>query len=144
MDRKNWLLLALNAAGNFGLTPAQLQKSLFLLEKEAPQTFDGDDRYYFSPYNYGPFSKQVYDDAEVLAADGLASITRPEGQTYSEYRVTARGADVAANLRNDVNQKSLAYLETVVAWARKQSFSGLVRAIYHKYPEYRANSVFQE
>jgi uncharacterized protein len=143
MERKDWLLLTLNAAGAPGLTPAQLQKSIFLLDKEMPGTFDAD-RYSFSAYNYGPFSKQIYEDVEFLASRGLARITRSPGQNYFEYGVTAEGAALAARLRERANPASLAYVESVVNWAKKMTFSGLVRAIYSKYPEYRANSVFQD
>jgi uncharacterized protein len=143
MERNTWLLLALEAAGRSGLTPAQLQKSLFLLDKEIPQSFAGGDRYYFSAYNYGPFSKQIYDDAERLAAEGLVSITRAEGQNFNDYRITAVGEERAARLKSGVNSSSLGYLKIVVDWAKTKSFSELVRAIYAKYPEFRANSVFQ-
>src|SRR6266478_1030561 len=106
MNREDWLILAVNAAGKPGLTPAQLQKSLFLLDKEIPGSFEPDSRYYFSAYNYGPFSKQIYDDAEILASKGLLNISQAAGQRYFEYAVTRLGADFANELRAKANRRS--------------------------------------
>jgi uncharacterized protein YwgA len=143
MERKDWLLFTLNAAGGAGLTPAQLQKSLFILGCELPDSLGGDF-YQFSPYNYGPFSKQVYDDAERLAQDGLVTIAQAPGMRFSEYVITWRGQEAAERLKGRADHRAITYLERVVNWARKQSFSELVRAIYRKYPQYRVNSVFQD
>jgi hypothetical protein len=35
MHRRKWLILAIDAADREGLTPAQLQKSLFVLARDA-------------------------------------------------------------------------------------------------------------
>jgi uncharacterized protein YwgA len=142
MDRRNWLLLAVDAAGASGLTPAQLQKSLFLLERASPEKLSGF--YNFSPYNYGPFSKQIYDDAEEMAGQGNLVIAQAPGMRFSEYIITPQGQEVAANLRRRAEPQAVEYLQRVVAWARKQSFSQLIRAIYKQYPEFRVNSVFQD
>jgi uncharacterized protein len=142
MDRKDWLVLAIDAAGNGGLTPAQLQKSLFLLGREMPTNVG--DFYHFSPYNYGPFSKQVYDDTEEAARIGFVDIGQVPGARYSEYTITWRGRDFAAELRDRADPRAVNYLERVVTWAKRQSFSELVRSIYRKYPEFRVNSVFQD
>jgi hypothetical protein len=144
MKREDWLLLTVSAAGGTGLSPAQLQKCLFLLDTEIPGSFETGSRYFFSAYNYGPFSKQIYDDAEFLAASGLLRIDRAAGRNYAEYSVTPLGMDSASKLRTWANQRSLTYLETVVNWAKQRTFSELIRAIYNKYPAYRQNSVFQD
>jgi len=144
MHRRDWLILTLNAAGRSGLLPAQLQKSLFLLDRELPNSFDQNSKYRFVAHNYGPFCKQIYDDAEELARDGLATITQAFGSNYPEYTITSRGQTVAAQIRQHAHPASLAYLESVVNWVKQRTFSELVRAIYRKYPEFRANSVFQD
>jgi hypothetical protein len=68
MERKHWTLLVLAAAGGDPLTPVQLQKTLFLLEKERPEV-SGRNYYRFTPYAYGPFDSRVYADAEILASE---------------------------------------------------------------------------
>jgi uncharacterized protein YwgA len=141
MDRKSWTLLAISFADEAGLTPVQLQKSLFLLGQELREQV-GNDFYEFSAYNYGPFSKLVYQDAEALACEGLVCVERPAG-SYATYRITPKGAARARQLTSDESTPAVEYLRIVVEWAQSLSFSELVRAIYGKYPEYRANSVFQ-
>ncbi len=141
MDRKNWTLLAISFAGETGLSPVQLQKCLFLLGQEQ-KDYVGEGFYEFSPYNYGPFSKLVYQEAEELASEGLILIERPVG-SFATYRITLDGAERARQLTNEEPSSAAVYLKTVVEWARPLSFSELVRAVYSKYPDYRANSVFQ-
>lgn len=141
MDRKDWTLLAISFADETGLSPVQLQKCVFLLGREQKDQV-GDEFYEFSAYNYGPFSKLVYQDAEALASEGLVLIDRPAG-SYATYRITTEGAERARQLQSEAPSRTVAYLKAVVEWAQQLSFSELLRAIYSKYPGYRANSVFQ-
>jgi uncharacterized protein len=141
MNRKDWTLLAISFAGDSGLSPVQLQKCIFLLGQEQ-QGCVGQGFYEFSPYNYGPFSKLVYNDAEELSSQGLISIDRPIG-SFATYRITPTGAEFSKQLVTEAPIPAVAYLEQVVEWAKPLSFSELVRAIYGKYPDYRINSIFQ-
>ena len=143
MDRKAWLLMALDAAGNGGLTPAQLQKVLFLLVQGIPAGL-GPNFYAFVPYNYGPFSKSVYVDAEILAQDGMISIAKAPGASFSIYGITPLGADQAKIHTEEADGRALQYLASLVRWAKGLTFSQLVTAIYKKYPAFRVNSVFQD
>jgi uncharacterized protein YwgA len=144
MNRRDWVLLALDYAAPQALSPAQLQKSLFLLGAELPRHLGTNEFYTFVPYNYGPFSRQVYDDAEILAAHGLVAMLKEPGVSYPQYAATQDGQMLAATLRAKANPIATAYLERVVNWAKRQSFAQLVRSIYERYPAYRQNSVFQD
>jgi uncharacterized protein len=141
MERKSWTLLAISFADETGLSPVQLQKCLFLLGEERRSKV-GREFYKFSAYNYGPFSKLVYEDAEVLASEGLVLIDRPAG-SYATYRITPRGADKARQIHGEADAPSVGFLKGAVEWAQPLSFSELVQSIYNKFPQYRANSVFQ-
>jgi hypothetical protein len=141
MDRKDWTLLALASANGEPLTPVQLQKSLFILGREMPEQV-GEDFYEFSPYDYGPFCADVYADAGELAANDLAAVEPSPGTRWNTYRATEDGVARARNLSRSVPAPAR-YLSDVVGWARKLSFSALVRAVYAKYPEMKANSVFR-
>jgi hypothetical protein len=134
-------MLTISLARGRGLSPVQLQKVLFLLGKKLPQEV-GPNFYDFQPYNYGPFDSAVYSDADVLSFGGLVSIAK-SGGGYNEYSPTPKGLEYAENLKQAAPPRALAYLDRAVQWAQTLSFSGLVRAIYDKYPEYRKNSVFQ-
>jgi uncharacterized protein YwgA len=99
MNRQDWTLLAVSFAESSGISPVRLQKSLFILGQELPSEV-GNDFYQFSAYNYGPFSKQIYLDAERLAIDGYIAIDKTG--RYPMYFATAQGAQIArAKMGND-------------------------------------------
>jgi len=141
MNREDWVLLAIYFGQERGLSPVQLQKCLFLLGQEMGR--EVGYFYEFYPHNYGPFSKEVYSDAELLESRGMIAIER-DPNSYARYISTAVGQTrvrdvIAKQAPNRVQE----YLANIVDWAQKQSFASLVRAIYDKYPQYRVNSVFQ-
>jgi hypothetical protein len=143
LSRSDWALLALAAAGPAGLSPAQIQKVLFLLSRKIPKQV-GRGFYQFRPHNYGPFSVDVYLDAELLERQGHVAILNP-GHTWARrYVVTDSGDALARKARSSLPPQVADYLQRVVDWARYQSFQQLVRAIYTAYPEQRENSVFQD
>jgi len=122
------------------LTPAQLQKALFLLGKKGKV---GGSFYNFRPYNFGPFSAEIYQDAELLEAEGLVRIDRKEpGRPWALYAATADGIAAADSIK--VDGKTRDYLQRLVEWARSLSFQQLVSAVYREFPEQRVNSVFVE
>ena len=141
LHKRDWTLLAIALAGGKSLSPVQLQKSVFLFGEQltniVPENF-----YNFGPYNYGPFCRDVYKDAEALAQEGFLTISTATPYGYSEYSATpegvARGNEVAEALPDEV----VAHAREIVDWVRQQSFRGLVSAIYERYPNYKANSVF--
>ena len=141
MQRLDWTLLAIAEARGEPLTPVQLQKSLFLLGRERKKSV-GRGFYKFSAYNYGPFCKVVYEDAEALAEDGLVRIDLVGGHGWSEYSATTPGLARAKKLRKEAPNDAVLYLRRVVAWARNLTFDQLVKAIYDRYPEQQENSVF--
>src|SRR4051794_25370784 len=70
MEKKDWLLLVLAAAKKNGLTPVQLQKSLFLIGAEIPESIR-NGFYNFVQCDYGPSDKAIYADAQTLEAAAL-------------------------------------------------------------------------
>lgn len=142
MNRPEWALLTIAAAQGEPLSPIQLQKSLFLIGRMFPETVR-DDFYSFAPYNYGPFDRAVYLDAEQLANQGLVAVQCPPGQRWAEYQATPEGLRKAAELRKELDPNILDYVPRVVGWTRSLTFQQLVRAIYNRFPEFKANSVFR-
>jgi hypothetical protein len=141
MTPRDWTLLAIDAANGDGLTPVQLQKALFLLSREMPDAVS-EGFYHFVPYHYGPFDRRVYADAERLAQDGIVTIAQRSGENWSRFIINETGKSQAASLRRYVMRNATDYLGRVVEWVQRQSFEQLVRAIYEKYPDMKANSVF--
>jgi hypothetical protein len=61
----------------------------------------------------------------------LETARRDAGRAGGRYAIEGRA-----------DQRGGAYLEKVADWVSSLSFPQLVRAIYAKYPKYKANSVF--
>jgi len=143
MERHRWALLAIDEAAPSGLSPVQLQKTLFLIGKNLTREV-GDSYYSFVPYNYGPFDPNVYSDAELLIRQGLVFETRSAGRSWSYYRITRSGHTMAEQSRQtcEVSERGARYVREVVKWVQSLTFAQLLSAIYRAYPEYKANSVF--
>jgi len=144
MERCDWNLLVLSAARGEPLSPVQLQKSLFLLERNLPPGVLGQDFYQFEPYNYGPFDSNAYADANVLAFRGLARSSQAAQGNWTQYSATPEGIEHARELGAMLPEGVVEYVEKLVRWVRNQSFSSLVREIYRRYPETKINSVFKD
>lgn len=142
MHRRDWALLTLAAAAGEELTPVQLQKVLFLVgERQRDKV--GRGFYVFSPYNFGPFSADVYADAEQLEREGLARIDRgAPGRSWSLYAITPEGTERAREVALKAPQGLPEYIGRLVAWARPLTFQQLVSAVYRAYPGQRKNSIF--
>ncbi|MYD10277.1 MAG: hypothetical protein F4X02_09570 [Chloroflexi bacterium] len=140
MKRTDLLLKIIAAAEGEPLTPAQLQKVAFRLGMEC-SSYMPDDYYQFRKYDYGPFSAEIYRDAERLERDGKIRISiNPKGG-WREYAATVRGYTTELE---DLPEEVSSFITENVNWARSLTFQQLVRAIYKDYPEFRENSVFQE
>lgn len=141
MDRKDAVLAGLAPAGCSSLyRPVQVQKLFFLIDKLAAEQMGGPF-FAFTPYNYGPFDKAVYETLEELAAEGLVELI-PE-KTWTDYRLTEAGEERGRDALSSLPESVRDYLTTLSEWVRSLSFAQLVSAIYRTYPEMRVNSVFQ-
>lgn len=138
--RQDWLLLALDHRQGKSITPVQIQKAMFVMAMEAKKEV-GKRFYKFEPYNYGPFDVTIYRDLEDLAGEGLVSVeTSPH--RWSIYSITPAGIQKTSEIKKSTDADTVDYLREVVDWVCGRSFSSLVRAIYHHYPQYKVNSVF--
>ena len=137
-NRECVLVAIVAAAGDDGLDRAQLQKSVFLVGEE----FDGRlpaNFYQFRPYMYGPFAQDVYSDIERLC-DGpmIEVIVGNDGRPI--YRLAPKASTGPCGLSKGLESG----VRQIVEWVTSMSsFSELVRAIYHLYPDQRQNSVFE-
>lgn len=144
LKNRDITILVIAAAGDTGLTPVQLMKSLFIISKsglaDLPSNF-----YPFFAYNYGPFHADVYRDVEVLINEGLVIEIREAGRNWSKYAIApSSGLRYADNLKGQIASEFFDYINAVVNWIKSLTFNQLLQAIYAKYPEMRENSVFQE
>jgi hypothetical protein len=141
MTRSEMLLAGLAAAGeNASLTPVQVQKLFFLLDREASVLLDGP-HFNFQPYDYGPFDSAVYNGIEELARRDLARV-QSTGR-YRVYGLSQSGFQEGVRLLNAVPENARAYIISVATWVRQLSFEQLVASIYNRYPEMKVKSVFR-
>jgi uncharacterized protein YwgA len=137
-------LIAIDAATG-SLQPVQIQKALFLLGANVPETaLPAHDRYSFKPYDYGPFSAEIYADAEKLEREGLIKIRRPPTSRYREYLVTEHGHDRATQLSCGMQSAVASYLRDLVRYTQSLGFNQLVASVYEQFPEMKVNSVFRD
>ncbi|MDE2858524.1 MAG: hypothetical protein OXN94_11825 [Chloroflexota bacterium] len=139
MKRLDLLLKIIAAADGEKVTPAQLQKVAFLVGMEFPHEVPSD-YYEFQKYDYGPFSADVYRDAEQLDREGKITISVHSRGGWKEYAATVRGSRIDLK---DIPVEMKTFIEDKVSWARGLSFQQLVREVYIQFPEYRENSAFQ-
>src|ERR1041385_4333880 len=137
--KREMLLAALSAAKGVPFSPLQVQKYIFLLDKNA-----GDEighLFHFIPYHYGPFDVTIYNVLDELAKDGLIEISSgPEGR-WRQYRVTPKGQLAGDKLLVGLPAKVAPYLSKLSEYVRSLSFAELVSTIYKLYPEMMADSV---
>jgi uncharacterized protein YwgA len=139
-DRKFWVLLALEAAQGKSLTPVQLQKSLFLLS-EKNRLKKGF--YKFKPYDYGPFSPEVYRDAEELEKESLINVSYEQNLKWKVYRITPNGMNLSQEIKKSLTDNLIQSISDIINHVIGLSFRDLVQEIYKEYPSYSVNSVFR-
>lgn len=183
-NRRDILLLLLYAPGLgeavnepiVGRT--RLMKMLFLFKEEALQHFrrgteiTEENFYEFFPWNFGPFSRQVYDDLtfftlrgfiETLetsedtlpesAAEWEAWVKSSKGGTEEEgivdyreqaLRLTERGEDFAEGLFSSLTGAQKRLLREFKARLSGTPLRALLRYVYEKYPDQTKESEIKE
>jgi uncharacterized protein YwgA len=143
VEKHDFTMLVLALAKEKGMSPVQLQKSVFLLGKLLPPEVLPNTYYDFRPYNYGPFCNEVYEAARNLEQDGLASVTQSDPDGYRRYAATSAGIAEGEKLLAEFPARVAKYAGELVDWVLSQTFASLVTTVYSQYPEYRINSVFR-
>ncbi len=140
MTPRDIVLAALAPAGGKRHSPVQVQKLLFLLDREAASLLNGP-HFRFVPYNYGPFDKAVYRELETLDQEELVTISA-EGWRQS-YALTPAGQNEGEQLLDKLPAKAQDYIRHASDFVRSLNFSQLVSAIYKAYPDMQENSIIR-
>ena len=138
MDRSDFVLAAMAPAGDGGFSRIQMQKALFLLDRNIPELTDGP-HFDFQPYFYGPFDPDVYRALEALARRGCLTIA--PGQPSPTYSLTADGLERGRSEFAKLDQSAQEYIHQAVNFVRAATFQQLVSSIYHAYPEMAESSL---
>jgi hypothetical protein len=140
MTREEFVLAAMTPDADYRYSPVQVQKLLFLLERQIPEALNGP-HFHFQPYHYGPFDSAVYHQLEQLATRGLVVIDH--SSSPRSFVLTAEGAAVGNRALDALPPQVREFIIRTCHFVRTQSFSSLVSAIYKAFPDMRVNSVFQ-
>lgn len=113
-------------SGTSGLSPVQLQRSLFLVAQKREEQV-GPSFYEFEEVNgSAPASPALYADIDALvAAEYVDKEWVPESSS-SVFRLSGTGRARAEEFRRTVKKDALSGLEDAVAWVREQSYLDLV------------------
>lgn len=142
LDREQFVLAALSPSGSNPYSPVQVQKLLFLLNRNIGERIGGP-YFDFQPYDYGPFDREVYSVLNQLTFKQLVEVESVPGRTWNMYRLTEQGEQIGNEQLQQLSEPLRNYVSAVSQYVRRQSFASLVSAIYKAYPEMRENSVFQ-
>ncbi|MDS0297036.1 type II toxin-antitoxin system antitoxin SocA domain-containing protein [Halogeometricum luteum] len=124
----------------------RFQKMVFLLQQQL-ETDSSISTYDFEAYDYGPFSKGLYDDLDDLIDRGLVEETREEfdeDKALYEYELTEKGRDLAKRFEDlkETNQV-LNLSEELKDEFNQKNLSEVLDFVYSEYPEYTENSVLR-
>ena len=140
MNKDKFVLVAMAPAGIGAFSRVQIQKTLFLLDRNIGK-LTGGPYFDFKPYHYGPFDAEVYRVLESLESRGLVAIARDPRQPSPMHTLTSTGLTKGQEELARLDQQMQDYIRNTVAFVRSVTFAELLSAIYDAYPEMAANSV---
>lgn len=127
----------------------RMQKLVFLLqqrleERDKDPFLSGD--YEFIAYDYGPFSKDLYDDLDSLSERGQIEDSEEElrdGKEKYDYEIQPDGEDfVKHHLHMQDAEEILELAEEMKEEYNDVLLSELIEYVYSQYPEYAENSIY--
>lgn len=139
-ERKDILLAMLALAGKCGYSSTELQKLIFLADKNCPEIFS-NQRYVFSPDTFGPVAEQIFDDVQELSHARLAAIiAKRTHRYYATSEGMKRGMEIFASLSFAERD----YIKKISEYVRSLEFTQLSESLNHAYPEFVNEVLFQE
>jgi uncharacterized protein YwgA len=107
---------------------------LFQAETEAPSEVD----YKFKPYDYGPFTPQIYRDLEELADESYIV----ESTGGKSYRATNNGRAYLMDI--EFPERHLEDLIEMRVIVEDLSFRDLLKRVYSRHPESARRSIAKD
>jgi len=141
MNRREMLLAALASGSREEFAPVQLQKMMFLIDRNIGKALGGPF-FSFEPYDYGPFDVDVYNEFSSIALEQLGEVSGYG--SYRRYRLNDEGRSRAQEVLETLTPEYRQYIEKIAHFVQSLSFGALVSTIYKYYPEMKVNSVFKD
>ena len=128
----------------------RLQKMVFLLQKELRQRehfLVTEPGYDFIPYDYGPFSRDLYDDLDAMIDQQFVDDTEEplrSGKVKYIYEIEGDGQELVeseAESWEDVSE-ILQIAREIKQEYNDMLLSDLIEFVYSEYPDYAERSVY--
>jgi uncharacterized protein YwgA len=128
----------------------RLQKMVFLMQKELEQRDQSGAiglEYDFIPYDYGPFSKKLYDDLDAMIEQEFvedAEEPLQSGKVKYIYEIEDDGEDLVDSEKKTWSN-AIAIFQLAQEVKEEYNFmllSELIEYVYSEYPEYAEKSVY--
>lgn len=134
------VILAAMAGGGPGASffPVQLQKLLFLIDREIPEGVNGP-HFRFIPHHYGPFDQEIYIEIKALMRTGAVDVD--DEKRHPQYFLTDAGWQAGTHVLQGLSEAAARYVREAAGWVRTLTFPQLLRAIYAYCPAMAVNSV---
>ncbi|GAA1562461.1 hypothetical protein GCM10009789_14560 [Kribbella sancticallisti] len=124
----------------FPLDRVRMQKAVFLLVQRGS---DGWRHLYdYTPYNWGPYSRDLTVDVDDLASKHLMATEVVQGSQYGRYVTTPAGDHAASASWVHLSLVEQQFLKQVRSYVTSRSFNDLLREVYAAYPQFATESRF--
>jgi uncharacterized protein YwgA len=144
----------------------RLEKLIFLIEQETILK-KYLTNFNYEPYNFGPYSSEVFDAIEALINAGLVNSSRSSSVEYLDevdryqieyqsgddgenskntiiYSLTSEGIKVASALLNSLTPQERNEITMIKTRYNSIGLKQLLQYVYRKYPKYTTESVIKD
>ncbi len=137
-SRTDWLLRFIAGTESYDgwIDRLRIMKGIFLFQAETPAPREVN--YKFRPYDYGPFTAEIYRDLESLMDDGYV-VDSTGGKSY---RATQSGRAYLAEISFPAD--TLDYLIEMRVTVEDLGFRDLLKRVYSEHPESARRSVAKD
>lgn len=129
----------------------RLQKMVFLVQQRIdsdPNVSLESDDYEFVPYDYGPFSKELYDDLDSLVDMRMVEDQEEEldsGKVKYDYEIQSAGEEfieTQLSSKSEAAQEIMEIARDVKSEYNDMLLSDLIDDVYSRFPEYAEESIW--
>lgn len=120
----------------------RMQKLVFLAQREVDDV--EENMYEFEPYDYGPFSEDLYGDLDALVENDFVSSYEektPGGNDKQVYEITEKGESLLEMYQEALNaQIPVNRIYEIKNEYNRMPLLQMIKRVYDKYPEMAVNS----
>lgn len=137
------LLSSSRFADNDGPHPLdriRMQKAIFLLTQRGSPRWRNS--YDYTPYNWGPYCRELTNDLAVLKEAGVLHESGPKAGRYGSYSLTPQGEASADTFVLSLSDPEISFIGEVRKYVTSKDFNSLLREVYEAYPDFASNSLW--